>query len=47
MNGRVLTELVIGVRCSFGDGEFKPLGVTAEPEIKHRIVEGGSAKDGT
>ncbi|KAI5452240.1 Protein phosphatase 2C 6 [Naganishia albida] len=25
---------------SFGDGEFKPLGVTAEPEIKHRLVEG-------
>lgn len=26
--------------CSFGDGEFKPLGVTAEPEIRHRIING-------
>lgn len=26
---------------SFGDGEFKPLGVTAEPEVKHRIIDGG------
>ena len=25
---------------SFGDGDFKPLGVTAEPEIKHRIING-------
>ena len=25
---------------SFGDGEFKPLGVTAEPEIRHRIING-------
>ncbi|KAJ9127632.1 hypothetical protein QFC24_001042 [Naganishia onofrii] len=26
---------------SFGDGDFKPFGVTAEPEIKHRVVNGG------
>ncbi|GHJ86654.1 hypothetical protein NliqN6_3056 [Naganishia liquefaciens] len=25
---------------SFGDGDFKPLGVTAEPEIKHKIING-------
>lgn len=25
---------------SFGDGEFKPLGVTAEPEIQHRMIKG-------
>ncbi|KAJ9097278.1 hypothetical protein QFC21_004947 [Naganishia friedmannii] len=26
---------------SFGDGDFKPFGVTAEPEIKHRVMNGG------
>jgi protein phosphatase PTC6 len=28
---------------SFGDGDYKPLGVTAEPEVKHRILNGESA----
>jgi hypothetical protein len=34
---KVLNSIAFG---SFGDGDFKPLGVTAEPEIKHRIVDG-------
>ncbi len=25
---------------SLGDGDFKPAGVTAEPEVKHRILDG-------
>jgi protein phosphatase PTC6 len=31
-----------GSCCSFGDGEFKPLGVTGEPEVKHRMINGQS-----
>ncbi len=27
---------------SFGDGDYKHLGVTAEPDVKHRILNGES-----
>lgn len=40
--GILLIRIVVD---SFGDGEFKPLGVTAEPEVKHRIIDGKSAYD--
>lgn len=31
---------------AFGDGEFKPLGVTAEPDVRHRIVDGECTEPG-
>jgi hypothetical protein len=40
MGRPLLAPRLTRLNDSFGDGDFKPFGVTAEPEIKHRVMNG-------